>query len=158
MVAESGYHMEAKLNGSAISLTKDGTTYTGTASMPSRNATIVMTKVADAPQPTPTERSLTVNGTAKEIGSTVNCPKNQTTSVVINLPAGDPWIGKSVGYADTMSAVQAMVNNLVAGENTLSLQSFYWEDLSIIELKVGTISANQWVGNPDALVTLVGTD
>ena len=84
VVAESGYHMEARLNNSVIALTKSGTTYTGSTVMPNANATLTLTKVADS-EPAPSADTLTIDGIAKTIGGTTQVTMETQHVAVLTL-------------------------------------------------------------------------
>lgn len=124
VVAESGYHMEASLNGNTISLTKNGTTYSGTASMPNANATLTLTKVADSQEPVVEGRSLKVNNIAKTIGGDMVTPGGAAVSIELTLPAGDPLIGYPMGI-ESGGTIVSVVETLQAGVNSGTLPSQY---------------------------------
>lgn len=153
VVAESGYHMEATLNGSAMTLSQSGTTYSGTVSMPNTNATIVMTKVQDSPTPTPGDRSLTVDGNAGTIGGTTNVSGESDVVLVLTLPENDSWIGKKVGYINTESYVTPF-GTLAQGQNTITVNSYVFDDVNPCIVQVGTTSGGSWVGSPETLQTI----
>lgn len=123
VVAESGYHMEATLNGNAVTLTKNGTTYSGSAVMPNANATLALTKVADS-QPTPSADTLTLNGASREIGSTSETDANSSCDVVLTLAEGSSRIGKMWTYGQNQAPAGELAT-LVQGANTLSIPSSY---------------------------------
>lgn len=123
VVAESGYHMEATLNGKAVTLTKSGTTYSGSAVMPSANATLALTKVADS-QPTPSADTLTLNGATREIGGTSETDANSSCDVVLTLAEGSSRIGNMFTYGQSQAPIGELVT-LKQGANTLSIPSSF---------------------------------
>lgn len=153
VVAESGYHMEATINGNSITLTQNGTTYSGTATMPNADATITLTKVQDeSPEPS-ADRTLTVNGTTVTIGGSHTVGQGNNATIVLTLPADDPLIGKKMGYDNGEQAV-ALVQSLVQGENTMTLQSTNIDHDLGTYVKAGVITSNQWAGDAITLVTV----
>lgn len=120
-VAESGYHMEATINGNTIALTKNGTTYSGTATMPSANAVISMTKVADSPSPSPTNLGFTFNGSSVNEGATVNMNSAQQSTLVVTVPAGSNKIGKYAGSRYNDQNKWQASTPLAEGDNTYTI-------------------------------------
>lgn len=123
VVAESGYHMEARLNNSVIALTKSGTTYSGSTSMPNANATLTLTKVADS-QPTPTADTLTSDGTTVSIGGSTTVSPGAQSVVVLTLAEGSSRIGKKWSYGQNQTPAVA-TTTLVQGANTLTIPAEY---------------------------------
>ena len=123
VVAESGYHMEARLNGNVVALTKNGTTYSGTAVMPNANATLALTKVADS-QPQPSADTLTLNGITKTIGSTGTVGADGQAVIGLNLANDSTRRGKQLAYGQNQSAAGEPIT-LSAGANSLTIPSSY---------------------------------
>lgn len=142
VVAESGYHMEATLNGNVVALTKNGTTYSGSAVMPSANATLALTKVADS-QPTPSADTLTFNGVSREIGGTNQADAETSVDIVLTLAEGSSRIGKKWGYGQSHTPA-AGTATLVQGANTLSIPSSYNTAGKQYEVILGTGEEGQF--------------
>lgn len=136
VVAESGYHMEATLNGNVVALTKNGTTYSGNAVMPSANATLVLTKVADS-EPTPSADTLTLNGSTREIGGTNQVDAETGCTVVLTLAEGSSRIGKKWGYGQNQTLAGGAIT-LVQGANTWAIPSNYNTAGKQYEVMLGT--------------------
>ena len=123
VVAESGYHMEATLNGNVIALTKNGTTYTGSAVMPNANATLALTKVADS-QPAPSADTLTLDGGSRQIGAITDTTAGAQCVVVLTLAEGSSRIGKKWAYGQNQTPAGGTAT-LVQGENTFTIPADY---------------------------------
>ena len=152
-VAESGYHMEAVINGNSISLTQNGTTYSGIAAMPNANATITMTKVADSQEPVVSDRSLTVNGSSKSIGAEITHVNGTSYAIILNLPENDPWIGKVAGYDATGGGVYPL-KTLEQGSNSITLSNPQIDSGEELVIKVGTVDGGDWRGQTSTLLTI----
>jgi len=136
VVAESGYHMEARLNNSVIALTKSGTTYSGTTTMPNANATLTLTKVADS-QPAPSGDKLTLDGNNEVIGGATTVSPNAQSVVVLTLAEGSSRIGKKWSYGQSQTPAVA-ATTLVQGANTLTIPSDYNTDSKSYEIMLGS--------------------
>ena len=123
VVAESGYHMEATLNGNVIALTKNGTTYTGSAVMPNANATLALTKVADS-QPAPSADTLTLDGGSRQICAITDTTAGAQCVVVLTLAEGSSRIGKKWAYGQNQTPAGGTAT-LVQGENTFTIPADY---------------------------------
>ena len=123
VVAESGYHMEATLNGNVVALTKNGTTYSGSAVMPSANATLALTKVADS-QPTPSADTLTLDGGSRQIGAITDTTAGAQCVVVLTLAEGSSRIGKKWAYGQNHTPAGGTAT-LVQGANTFTIPADY---------------------------------
>lgn len=159
VVAESGYHMEARLNGNAISLTKNGTTYSGTFDMPNANSTLTMTKVADSPgpEPTPSGRELLIDGGEVTIGNTHDGNLRGDSPGVLTLPANDAYIGKSLVLNDGTGVTAILVGTLTQGTNnfTITLQEKTMAKAN--KISVGTDADGEWIQS-DILCSLMWLD
>lgn len=123
VVAESGYHMEATLNGNVVALTKNGTTYTGSAVMPNANSTIALTKVADS-QPAPSADTLTLDGGSRQIGAITDTSAGAQCVVVLTLAEGSSRIGKKWAYGQNQTPAGGTAT-LVQGANTFTIPADY---------------------------------
>lgn len=135
VVAESGYHMEATLNGNVVALTKNGTTYTGNAVMPSANATLALTKVADS-EPTPTADTLTIDGVAKTIGGNTEVTAETQCVAVLTLAEGSSRIGKRWAYGKGNTPAGGSLI-LQQGANTWNIPGSYNTGGSSYDLMIG---------------------
>lgn len=123
VVAESGYHMEATLNGNVVALTKSGTTYSGSAIMPNANATLTLTKVADS-TPAPSADTLTLDGGSRQIGAITETSEGAQCVVVLTLAEGSSRIGKKWGYGQNQTPAGGTAT-LVQGANTFTIPADY---------------------------------
>lgn len=136
VVAESGYHMEATLNGNVVALTKNGTTYSGSAVMPNANATLALTKVADS-QPAPSADTLTIDGVTKTIGGTTEVTAETQCVAVLTLAAGSSRIGKRWAYGQGQTPAGGSLV-LQQGANTWTIPSSYNSSGKSYDLMIGT--------------------
>lgn len=146
MVAESGYHMEARLNGNAISLTKNGTTYSGTFDMPNANSTLTMTKVADSPspEPTPSGRDLHIDGEEVQFGGSHEGNTRTDADGVLTLPANDAYIGKMLVLNGGTGVTHTLVESLVQGANNFTIERAWKNQANTDKLSVGEDSYGDW--------------
>lgn len=143
VVAESGYHMEARLNGNVVSLTKNGTTYTGNVTMPAQASTLALTKVQDT-EPTPQADTLTINGTTKSINGSTSLSAGSDVVVGLNLQEGSQYIGKAIAYGEGQTAASEG-QTLAQGANQLTIPSAYATSGKQIGVYIGTMSGNSFV-------------
>lgn len=136
VVAESGYHMEATLNGNVVALTKNGTTYTGSAVMPNANATLALTKVADD-EPAPSADTLTIDGVTKTIGGTTEVTAETQCVAVLTLAAGSSRIGKRWAYGQGQTPAGGSLV-LQQGANTWTIPGSYNASGKSYDLMIGT--------------------
>lgn len=146
VVAESGYHMEARLNGNSISLTKNGTTYSGTFDMPNANSTLTMTKVADSPEPgpTPSGRALTIGGEEIRIGGSYDGDTRGDDNGVLNLPENDAYIGKTLVLNNGSGVTYTLIETLVQGTNNFTITHDMKNKPNTDKLSVGEDSYGDW--------------
>lgn len=147
VVAESGYHMEARLNGNAISLTKNGTTYSGSFDMPNANSTLTMTKVADSPspEPTPSGRVLKMGGSVVEIGGTYEGYFGQQSTGKLTLPENDAYIGKALVLNNGTGVTATLIESLAQGDNSFTITAEQKTLQNAGKLSVGEDSYGDWV-------------
>ena len=153
VVAESGYHMTATLNGNSVALTKNGTTYSGTAAMPNANATLTLSKVQDESPAPSADRTMTVNGTTRTIGGSMEVGSGSSCTIVLTLPEGDSLIGKTLGYNDG-EYVHVLVQSLAAGANTGSVPSSAIDEDLGCQVQAGDVSSQQWSGTPTNIIDI----
>lgn len=103
-------------------------------------------------------RTMTVNGSTVAEGDSVNMTAGESVTVVVNLPEGDPMIGKSLAIKGQSTSREPMNGGvLVQGENTRTADSNYVKqgESTSIQYGVYNTSIEEWSGLQD-LFTIVG--
>lgn len=103
-------------------------------------------------------RTMTVNGSTVAEGGSVNMTAGETVTVVVNLPEGDPMIGKSLAIKGQRTSIEPMNGGvLVQGENTRTADTGYVKqgETTSIQYGVYNTSIEEFSGLQD-LFTIVG--
>lgn len=155
-VTDSGYHMEATLNGSPVTLSKSGNLYSGSFTMPNTNSTLVMSKVADE-QPSGNE-TLSVNGTNVQIGGSGSFDFSNGINAIITVPQGSSFIGKQAAILSGVNSLGSIVT-LQAGSNTLSVTSDALANVDSCQIYKGVYDFdNEGFINSEVLFTITKED